>query len=434
MNQQLAVAEAPGDVSRQLNPGMPLSLGYQDVTNQKNSTERLFNQNRSTIAFPSLALGTNSISFNIPNEHILGNCVAVMAFDKLDADVYLPRGWGLRLIEEVYVRIAGSQTIRMTYNQMFCQLMRECDNQEKRLELLKCLAGEEIVDGPNQGNPVCRVPLALPWSSVRFLTHHIGIDTKLMATNVNITFKLASRATLFAGLGAFANAPTHLSRAYLQLEQGEFMGGDPQRERSRMLSDPANNLYSYRFIYPAPGNTTEFVGSNAVVAPALVNLTGFQAGNLQSIVLQIQNQNEVDGSNGGNIKNYLQYEEMKNLTVLFNGQIIYQQDEQSNGGEWCLVNSLSGICAVDGSYAPLGQAGTSPFTTLPKKTHWNTVLLVPRDEASWANLLQTGQQMSSQTLTCSFNTDTNDVYKMYVSYNYSVDGIIQNGNAQIVYN
>lgn len=430
MNQSISVATYPGDLSRMLNPGTPVSLGYQDVTNQETSTERLFNQNRSTIGFPSLQLGTNSVSFNIPNEHILGNCVANMAFPQLPADVYLPRGWGLRLIEEVYVTIAGSQQIRMTYVQMLNQLLRECDNAEKRLELIKNLAGEEVTDGPNQPAPSCHVPIALPWSSIRFMTHHIGLDTKLMSQPISITFKLASRESLFSGSGA-ANAPTALTRGNLQFEQDEFIGGSEQNERARMLGDPQNNIYSYRFIYPQPSNVTLFTGSTDANNPVNVNLVAFQAGNLQSIVLNIQNENDVNGGAEG-IKNPLFFEQMKKLVVTFNGQIIYQADDTSDGGEWCLGNSLAGICSADSSYCPAGQV-TSPFTTIPKKTHWNTVLLVPRDEASWANLLQTGQQMSSQTLVCTFLTDTTDSYKLYATYNYSVDAVIQNGNAQIVY-
>ena len=422
MASQLAVTK-PGELTRILNPGVPVSLAYQNASNTKVSTEDLMAQNRFTQNFTSLSLGSDGVSVNIPNQHIIDQCVVHMAFAKLPENVYLPRGWAIRLIEEVSVHIAGATPVRFTYREVFNQLMRDADTDAKRLQVLR-LAGEEITDGPADDAPVAHLPLPLPWSCIRYMTEQVGFDTALVNQNIRIVLRLARADEIFSGSGVY---PTAMSRAYVQIRQLEFK--DPSQEvvRSSMLSNPTA-LYSYHFNYPQPNQSPIFTGSADPNQPVTLTLQGFQSGNLKNIVFMLQDVAQVAAGTGA--RNPLYYVPMKQLEVTWNGQVLMRNDEESTGGEWCLSESLAGVCCADYSVAPPTQT-VSPFTTLPFKTCWSVQLMVPRDEACSTDLLQAGENMSNQTLTIRFNTPSSGQYRLFTTFNYGANAVIHRQNCQI---
>lgn len=425
MATQLAVT-SPSDLSKLLNPGRPVSLAYQNRSNTEVATEDLSSDNRFTQQFSSLQLGSDGVSINIPNQHIITDTVVHLAFPNLPDDVYLPRGWAIRLIDEVSIHIAGATPIRYTYRELLNQLMRDADTDSKRDQVMR-LAGEEVTTGPSAGfDPpvVAHLPLPLPWSCIRHLSEKVGLDSALMNQNLRIVLRLARSDEVFSGAGVY---PTSLTRAYVQMRQLSFKKAAQQTVRAAMLADPTA-LYSYHFVYPQPNVSSIFTGSIDPSNQVTVNLSGFQSGNLTSIVFMLQNQNDVQ--TGTFVRNPLRFEMMKNMEITWNGQILYRTDEESDGGEWCLSESLAGICSANTSYAAAGQT-TSPFTTIPDKLHWAVQLMVPRDEACATDLIMEGENMSNQTIVVRFNTTGTDEYRLYTTFNYTANAVVHRQNAQI---
>lgn len=418
-------AASPSDLNKLLNPGKPVSLAYQNRTNTDTAIEDLSSQNRFTQNFSSLQFGSDGVAINIPNQHIVGETVVHMAMPQLPANVYLPRGWAVRLIDEVSIHIAGATPIRYTYRELMNQLMRDADTDSKRRQVLQ-LAGDEVTDGVFDPAPVAHLLLPLPWSCIRHLTERVGLDSALMNQNLRVVLRLARADEVFSGSGVY---PSALSRGYVQMRQQEFKKADQQVVRANMLADPTA-LYSYHFNYPQPNVSALFAGSTDPSQRVTVNLSGFQSGNLTSIVFMLQNDEDVNPSVANSVKNPLRFEAIKNLEVVWNGQQLYRTDEESTGGEWCLSESLAGVCASDYSVAAAGQT-LSPFTTIPEKTHWAVQLMTPRDEACSTGLIMEGENMSNQTLVVRFNTSTTNQYRLYTTFNYTANAVIHRQNAQI---
>jgi len=411
-------------LEKMLTPHMKKSMAYQDASNQVASAEQLQSTNRFQINFNSLQLGARGIQFSIPNNDVISDVVLTMGFQQLPVDVRLVRGWGMRMIENLTIYVAGASPYRMTHYEIFGQAMRECDTQAKRDQYMK-MCGQEVSDGPNEPAPVCRIVLPLPWSSLRHsCEEHIGLDSALLSQPIRIVLDLATPSQMFYGSGV-SSAPTSLNLGYMQVRQEVFKDSSEMVIREG-LRRYAEKFYNYRFFYHQPFSSSEFDGATDPTAPRTVSLNGFRNANLQSITLLLEDQ-------ANQPSNSLQYDKIQNLVLNYNGVDLFRAND-GDSSPWCIVDSLSGKCAVGNEYVP-NMTVTTPFTGGPTESEWTTVLMVPRDNKSFSGLIQSGLSVPNQTLVLTFTTPegVNTKYRLHCTFSYSASYLINQQNAEIMY-
>ena len=423
MAQLISNSQDSSGLQKMLTPHMVKSQAYQDGSNMFTSSEQLQSTNRFQINFNSLQLGARGVQFSIPNNDIITEVVLTMGFAQMPVDVRMVRGWGIRLIENLTIYVAGASPYRMSHYELFSQAMRQCDTQAKGDQYLK-MAGLEVSDGPNEGKPIARIVLPLPWSSLRHLQEHIGLDSALLSQPIRISIDIANASELFYGIGA-VNAPKSLIIGYMQVRQEVFKDSSEMVIREGLRRNP-ESFYNYRFYYHQPFTSAEFTGATDPTNQVTVSLNGFRNANLQSITLLLE---DIADSPC----NSLQYYSMTNLVLNYNGVDLFRSND-GDSSPWCMVDSLSGKCAVGNEYVPALQTNT-PFVGGPTNSVWTSILMVPRDEVSFSNLIQSGLAVPNQTLTLTFNTPegVNTTYRCHATFSYAASYLINQSNAEIMY-
>lgn len=421
-----AIVEAPAVSSALLSLGPEVTSQYQTVTNTEVVAERIKPRNTYRRQFQNLAYGSSGIVFNISNRDVIDEVVCHMKINALADDVAVNRGWGINLIDRVEFDFGGSETLSYTGHQLFLMLMREADTDTKRIQLLR-MCGEKA-DSSAPGDLTAHVPLPLPWSSIQAYNgdKHVGFDTRLLNSNLQITVSLADKGCVFMGDGIDSQANA-LEYGYFQAKTAELFSPKDQLIRQQLLLNPAAS-YSYRFMYSQPYYAGRVAGSDDDCSPVTVDLSGFRHGNLQSITLMVRKVD--DTKTGKDVKNPLMYRPIRNVRVLLAGNDMYATDANSDGNEWCMSKTLSAGCFGDIDYIANGQT-TAPFGSYPDRSHWLTVSLTPEDEKTFIGSVQSGMDLGGETLQVEFNTEETANYEVYATYTYLAHAVCANQTAKI---
>jgi hypothetical protein len=235
---------------------------------------------------------------------------------------------------------------------------------------------------------------------------------------------LAQPTELYAGEGA-ASGPLALSNGFMQIRQMDFVN-PAAKLGPRMAMDPGS-YNPYPFFYSQPYVSQVFDGSVDPNNRVTLNLSGFRKGNLQSIVLLVQQ--EVDGNkvDPKAIKNPLNFEKISDIEVRFNGNVIYREDLDND--TWVIGQSIS-PAQVPSAYCNPTQIGEQPFVLTPSTSHFTEILLAQFNEVSFSHLIQAGASFDSQVLNIEFTTKTTNKYKLYAAYNYLTTLVSAGGNAE----
>ena len=421
------IVNPAADLQKQLLPGTILDTCYTAGSNLSKVKSDVIGNNRFRQGFQSLQLGSAGLQFLIPNRSLLSEMMIHMEIPSIPENCYLPRGWGLILLSRCDMAIGGSQTLTVTRTDLFQALFRQCETEEKRNSIMHMMGDEvtgplSVTDGPVHAV----VPLGILFSSLRYLGRKVPYDSSLVNAPIRIALYLASSEELYMGLNA-ALAPRSLSRGYLQIRQLDFKENSDSL-RQLLIEDPVLT-YSYPFFYSQNFTSPPFQGSTDASALVNVNLTGFRRGNLQSIVFMIQPTSYNRRTDAAAMKNIFAFVRPTNITLIFNGQIVYEEAEDNDA--WTIGHSLA-AAEVPSLLVDPANVPTAPYVVTPIQSNFTEILLAQFNEVSFSNLIQSGASYENQVLTLTFTTpEGSDVeYRLYASYNYQATVLTSGQNAE----
>lgn len=344
----------------------------------------------------SLAFGSSS-QIIIPNQDFINQCILVVTLPDLTADQTLCHGWLFGLIREINYSFgqANVSQLRLSGKSLLQTIMRECETQEKRSELLR-LAGESLT-AQNTRPITATIVLPLPWSSV-VADNKKPFDSSILSNPVQIQITLNSNTSIYGGTDPL---PTALSSASVYMRQ-TVLADRSNSIKMDLLNNPSM-IYSYPFNHrQSPSSKFNLVSGSV----NNVELTEFLESDLLNILFSVQY--TVDQVKAGaiapNPNNTLI---CTDIELLYNGQTVYKAPGQTAR----LINMLwdegsSGAedARIDRTVAPYtSQQVTSYFYQIP----FADVKAMIYD----GQFCNTGR-FSSQTMVLRFtprNYDPNDV-------------------------
>lgn len=394
-------------------PGMRVSSVYYSKANSSvDQAEVVWNYGRFSQTLTSLQLGAQS-SLIFPRASIVRNVLMHFQLPAIVANQTIARGWGYNMISRISYILGSTTEVTILGQSHYQSVMESAATVEKRNEL-KRLGGEEYIS-PTV-NPInAYVAIDLPFSSMG--NGKKGIDQLMIDSPIQISIELQNANRLYGGIGV---RPTALIRGRMMLVQGEFS----YREHS--LSNSLRQNLAYRYSYPYIHKQSAVLTKNCTAgSPTTITLNSFQNGDLLMISLGIVKTSDVqDGTN--NSRNPFNYESVKDVTLLFNGTLMYNSPEQ--------MYKLISMIDSDPSYVQnsiIAPGTTSPFSSAPIDTYILRFPFVPSNplpfgEKTDGHFYNTWR-IGSNTMTLGFTTEFTTEYTLYLTYYYNSIASI-NGN------
>ena len=208
---------------------------------------------------------------------------------------------------------------------MFLQNLYDSENSSKNDQLLAL--GGQAVAGAACGGATAYVYLKLPHNSIRAQGKPLPFPSDLLVQPVVITVELLSLQSIIinqAGAGLFAPGPTSLASAQLQLKQEMLTDSSDQLARRVDM-----NSHAYTFPLPYFCQQETQVQVTTPAAGDLtqnINLTGFRAGEVRSVLLWLT-PNTLSAA--GNFQP-LAWSFMNNVQLTYNGEVFTRFDAGSS--------------------------------------------------------------------------------------------------------
>jgi len=274
-------------------------------------------------------LGAGSSQFVISPQGGVSDIIAQFVTPAVSGANYttlaLNQGWGYALIARLSVRYGSSAQYFFSGAQMYLQNLIDAENTQKAVDI-STLGGNALA-GASCANASAYVYIKLPHNSVRASGKPLPFPSDLLVQPIVITIELLAFNQILVNQSATANlnltaGSSALAAAQLQVKQ-EMMTDSSDLLARRV--DMNSHAYTLPLMYFAQQETQVQVTSTSNITDILsVNLTGFRAGEVKSIVLWLTTAANSSPGNG----NYdpLRFQPINGVTLTYNGEIFSRFD------------------------------------------------------------------------------------------------------------
>jgi len=280
----------------------------------------------------------------------------------------LNRGWGYSLISRLSVRYGSSAQYFFTGSQCFLQNVYDAENTQKATDIAQ-LGGNAVAGAACQGAQAY-VYLKLPHNSVRAAGKPLPFPSDLLVQPIVITVEMFALNQILINQSATPNlnltqGPAALASAQLQVKQ-EMLTDSSDLLARRV--DMNSHAATFPLLYFAQQEVTIPVTTDGGNSIQSVNLTGFRAGEVKSILLWLTpNSGAGESTPGSGAFNPLQWLAINNVTLTYNGEVFSRFDVGS-GPLWALTSaeksaSFNNVVQTPGSVAQ--TTPVSPWTECP---------------------------------------------------------------------
>jgi len=267
----------------------------------------------------------------------------------------LNQGWGYSILNRVSVRYGSSAQYFFSGAQTFLQNLLDCENGPKQDNVV-ALGGSALA-GNACGNATAYVYLKLPHNSIRANGKPLPFPTDLLVQPVVITVELFSLAAIMTNQGGvLATAPQSLASAQMQVKQEMLTDSSDQLARR---VDMNSHAYTFPLPFFAQQETQVQVSSSASSLTQNVNLTGFRAGEVKSVILWLTPTAGGASTPGSGGYSPLAWSLMNNVTLTYNGEIFSRFDAGSSQ-LWNLTENEK-IAQLNTSLQTVGSVGVNTF-------------------------------------------------------------------------
>ena len=291
------------------------------------------------------------------------------------------------LINRVSVRYGSSAQYFWSGPQMFLQNLIDCENGPKQDQVTAlggaALAGGGAASAGGCSGATANVYLKLPHNSIRAAGKPLPFPSDLLVQPIVVTVELYALNAILIGQAAnpatlAAAGPAALASAQLQVKQEMLTDSSDQLARR---CDMNSHAYTFPLMYFAQQETQVQVTTSASSVTNTVNLTGFRAGEVKSVVLWLTPAATSSPATGA--FNPLAWLNMNNVTLTYNGEIFARFDGSSaqlwNLAENEKLNSLPSYVTQNSGSTGTTAAPTywieCPFAQVSKEWDRETKLI-----------------------------------------------------------
>jgi len=274
-------------------------------------------------------LGAGSSQFVISPQGGVSDIIAQFVTPAVSGSNYttlaLNQGWGYALIARLSVRYGSSAQYFFSGAQMYLQNLIDAENTQKAIDI-STLGGNALA-GASCANASAYVYIKLPHNSVRAAGKPLPFPSDLLVQPIVVTIELLSFNQVLVNQSGTANlnltaGSSALAAAQLQVKQE--MITDSSDLLARRV-DMNSHAYTLPLMYFAQQETQIQVTSTSNITDKLsVNLTGFRAGEVKSIVLWLTTAANSTPGNGN--YNPLNFQPINGVTLTYNGEIFSRFD------------------------------------------------------------------------------------------------------------
>lgn len=413
MNQELTES-----VQQSIRPGEMVDTYYAGETNQEKQAYPCIVNNRFLQQFTSLGAGTSQFVIS-PNQ---GVSDIVLSFRTATAgwpattNICLPTGWGYGLINRVSVRYGSSAQYFFTGQQILAQNLLDAETEDKKTQILSL--GGLGVSAANVVGAYAYCYLKLPHNSVRADGKPLPLPSDLLVQPIVVTVELNNPASVcapFAGGALPAGIPTALSAAYMQVKQ-EIMSDSSDLLARRV--DMNTHAYTLPLMY-FPQQEVQIRCAGGAGQAQSVNLTGFRAGEVKSILLWLTR--DADGTAGN--PNY--WRQMSAVQLTYNGEVFYRADDTVNA-LWSLANDTKSASAS--LFVSDGTALVQQTTNWLEIPFAQTCVAYDREYK-----LVHGKPILNAVVNLQFTLPTAENYTLHAVYLYNASLLMSRGSAEYIF-
>jgi hypothetical protein len=394
---------------------------YYGETNLQKQAYPCIMNTRFVQQFTNLSAGSSQFVIS-PNQGI-SDIVLSFTFPTAttaDPNLALPLGWGYNLINRVSVRYGSSAQYFFTGAQTLLSNLYDADNGPKRDQLLQ-LGGNQLVGTAAMNGAQANCYLKLPHNSCRASGKPLPFPSDLLVQPIVITVELISaQAIVFPGpTGVVTNVPASLAAAVMCVRQ-EMLTDSSDLLARRV--DMNQNAYTFPLPYFQQQEVlVPLVAGGAAPFAQSVNLTGFRAGEVRSILLWLTPATQPTNQS-------LIWPSMSQVQLTYNGEVFARYDGTSNQ-LWSLIGDEKSASVTSSlltsATPPTAAATVASWVELPFAQ-----INVAYDKES---KLVHGKPILNAVVNLTFNNPDNGAYVLHAVYNYNASLLCSRGSAEYIF-
>lgn len=414
-------------VQSSIRPGSMIDSYYVGESNCTKQAYPCIVNNRFVQAFTNT--GAGSSQFVISPQQGVSDIVVelVMPTGYTATGLALNRGWGYGLVSRLSVRYGSSAQYFWSGQQLLLQNLMDAENSVKADQIL-ALGGNAASGSAILGSQAY-LYLKLPHNSCRAQGKPLPFPSDLLVQPIVITIELLPPVSvvIFQTGGNTALVPSQLNSAQLQVKQ-EMLTDSSDLLARRV--DMNSNAYTFPLPYFCQQETT--VPLQATASSQSVNLTGFRAGEVRSILLWLTlNGEQVPGTPGGTTANNfapMKWYPISGITLTYNGEVFARFDDGSSQ-LWNLV--------CDEKTSSVNTANYVVNTANPVVTGVSYWTEIPFSQVNMGYDRETklfhGKAILNAVVNLSLTTPDGSAYTLHAMYIYNASLLCSRGSSEYIF-
>ena len=411
--------ELTESVQQSIRPGEMCDTYYYGETNLDKQAYPCITNNRFVQTFTNLGAGSSQFVIS-PNMGV-SDIVVQLTFPTItDTTLALGTGWGYKLLNRVSVRYGSSAQYFFSGEQILLSNLYDAENGPKRDQILS-LGGLQL-NGVAMSGAQALLYLKLPHNSIRASGKPLPFPTDLLVQPIVITVELfAPSAAVYVGTGgSLANVPAQLAAGQMQVKQEMLTDSSDLLARRVDMNENA-----YTFPLPYFQQQEVIVPCTAGTVTQSVNLTGFRAGEVRSILLWLTGGTAARTANGQPVN----WSNLRNVVLTYNGEIFYRSDGESNQ-MWALTGDQKSASVSSGFFT----VSATPAQTA-QVVYWTEIPFAQINQAveRESNLMH-GKPILNAVVNLQFDApDGANTYVLHAAYNYNASLLCSRGSAEYIF-
>ena len=411
--------ELTESVQQSIRPGEMCDTYYYGETNLDKQAYPCITNNRFVQTFTNLGAGSSQFVIS-PNMGV-SDIVVQLTFPTItDTTLALGTGWGYKLLNRVSVRYGSSAQYFFSGEQILLSNLYDAENGPKRDQILS-LGGLQL-NGVAMSGAQALLYLKLPHNSIRASGKPLPFPTDLLVQPIVITVELfAPSAAVYVGTGgSLANVPAQLAAGQMQVKQEMLTDSSDLLARRVDMNENA-----YTFPLPYFQQQEVIVPCTAGTVTQSVNLTGFRAGEVRSILLWLTGGTAARTANGQPVN----WSNLRNVVLTYNGEIFYRSDGESNQ-MWALTGDQKSASVASGFFT----VSATPAQTA-QVVYWTEIPFAQINQAveRESNLMH-GKPILNAVVNLQFDApDGANTYVLHAAYNYNASLLCSRGSAEYIF-
>lgn len=405
-------ADLSESVQQSIRPGEMVDTYYYGDTNLQKQAYPCVTNTKFVQQFTNLGAGSSQFVIS-PNQGVSDIVIELVMGTMVGSTtgLALPNGWGYELLNRVSVRYGSSAQYFWSGQQLLLENLYDCETGTKRDEVL-ALGGNFTV-GAAMSGARAYLYLKLPHNSIRAEGKPLPFPSDLLVQPIVITVELfAPSVAFFVGTGgSIASAPAQLASAQLQVKQ-EVMSDSADLLARRV--DMNSHAYTFPLMYFAQQEVQIRCPGGGAQS---VNLTGFRAGEVRSVLLWLTRDNQTQTN---------LWSPITNVVLTYNGEIFSRFDNNSSQ-LWALTgDSKSALVNTTQVAADLSVAAY--------QTTWVECPFAQINAAYDRELkLVHGKPILNAVVQLTFNCPDTNNYTLHAMYVYNASLLCSRGSAEYIF-